>query len=223
MYQTYDGSFRLPKPPCAPRAITMGKKKHFTGSFVTGDDEGFALQFESHTEKQVALVMLARRDVVHLENQVPMAWRDRAGKGRTHFFDFRVSMRDGTRILMIVKNSKKAADPEFRMDVRCLASRVRPDVGDRVTLITERDLNPIEVHNAQLIHSVRQPDPEPDAAVRRVIAGTSGPVKISDVVDASGWPGRGFRSVVRLIRTHEIELAEYRRIEPESLVRRRLN
>jgi len=223
MHQTHDGSFRLPRPPCAPRTIAMGKKTHFTGSLVIGDDEGFALEFESHTEKLVALVMLARPNVGNLENQVPFRWRDRSGKERTHFFDFRVSLRDGTRILLIVKNSKKAADPEFRMEMRCLASRVTADVGDRVVLITEEHLDPVEVHNAGLIHSVRQPDPEPDAAVRRVFARTMGPVKISDVVDASGWPGRGFRSVVRLIRSHEIELTDFVRIEPESLVRRRIN
>ncbi len=58
----------------------MGVQKHFTGSLVVGDDEGRVMEFESHTEKQTALVMLARRDVVDLENQVPFRMDRRVGQ-----------------------------------------------------------------------------------------------------------------------------------------------
>lgn len=222
MYMTPHGTLRLPHAPDAARPIRMGVKEHFTGSLVVGDDEGREMEVESHTEMLTALVMLARRDVVHLENQVPFRWIDRNGTARTHFFDFRTSLRDGTRIALIVKNSRKAADHEFRQEMRLLASQVTPDFADRVSLLTEKHLDPIEVHNAELIHGVRLPDPEPDAAVRRVVAGISGAVKIGDVVALAGCSGSGFRAVVRLIRTHELELVNHERIEHDALVRRRL-
>lgn len=200
----------------------MGVQKHFTGSVVIGDDEGQVVEFESHTEKLTALVMLARRDVVHLENQVPFPWTDRAGKQRTHFFDFRVSLEDGTRRALIVKNSRKAAEPDFIADVRCLSPQVPADVADRVSLITERHLDPIDVYNAALLHSVRIPDAEADAAVHRVLAGVCGAVKIEAVVVAAGFSGRGFLAVARMLRKHELELVNHERIEPSALVRRRI-
>lgn len=194
----------------------MGVQKHFTGSLVLGDDEGWEMEFESHTE------MLARRNVVSLENQIPFRWINRKGESTIHHFDFRVSLRDGARVILIVKNSRKAARADFLADMRLLASQVTPDVADRVSLITERHLDPIELHNAELIHSVRLPDPEPDASVRRVTAGLTGAAKIEDIVAKSGCSGRGFLAVVRLIRKHELELVAHKRIEPEVLVRRRL-
>jgi hypothetical protein len=200
----------------------MGTLKHFTGAFVIGDDEGEAMQFQSHTEMQTALVMLARPNVVGLENQVPFGWTHRDGTRKTHFFDFRVSLSDGSRIALMVKQARKAAEAKFRAEMRWIAQQARPQVADRVSLITENDLDPIEVYNAELVHSVRIPDPEPDAAVRRVVAGLTGAARISDIVAACGCGGSGFRSVVRLIRTRELELATYERIDTASLVRRRL-
>lgn len=222
MYMAPDGTLCLPRASSADRIIPKGKKHHFTGSMVVGEDEGYAFDFESNSERLVALVMLARPDVTNVENQVLFNWVDSTGKARKHYFDFRITLRDGTRIALVVKAPYKAADPEFRTELRWLASQVTPDLADRVSLLTANDLDPVEVYNAGLIHSVREPDPEPDAAVRRVVAATAGPVTISDIVNASGWPGRGFRSVVRLIRSRELELADPGRIEPESRVRRRI-
>ncbi|MCA1775050.1 MAG: hypothetical protein LC676_05410 [Loktanella sp.] len=222
MHMTPNDTFRLPLPPIAGRRIKMGVQKHFTGSIVFGDDEGRVMQFESHTEKQTALVMLARRDVMDLENQIPFVWTDWMGELRSYSFDFRVSYRDGTRIALVVKNSRKAAEADFLAETRFIARQVTPDVADRVSLVTERHLDPIEVHNAELIHSVRQADPETDAAVRRVVAGTVGAVKIADIVSAAGCSGRGFLAVVRMIRKHELALVLHERIEPEVFVRRSL-
>jgi hypothetical protein len=200
----------------------MGRKSHFTGSIVMGDEEGQELEFESHTELQTALVMLARPEVISLENQIRFVGIDPNDVATEHVFDFRVSLRDGTRTALVVKHAVEAADPDFRAKMRCLAKQVVPDVADRVCLITERDLDPIEVFNAELIHSVRQPDPEPDAAVRRIVASLTGAAKIADIAAASGCSGNGFRAVVRMLRHHELELVSRERIAPESLVRRRV-
>lgn len=222
MYMTPDGTFVPPRPPKAVRRITMGVQKHFTGSLVFGDHEGQVMQFESHTEKQTALVMLARQEVLDLESQVRFPWIDPTGKARTHFFDFRVSRRDGTRVALIVKNSRKAAKADFVAEMRCLASQVTSSFADRVSLITEKHLDPIEVHNAELMHSVRIADPEADVAVRAVVAGINGAVEIRDIVAAAGVSGRGFLAVVRMIGRHELELVTHEIIEPGVLVRRRI-
>lgn len=121
MHKTPNGTFILPRPTRAARSIKMGVKQHFTGTLIVGADEGWEVETESHTEMLTALVMLARRDVQSLENQVPFSWIDQEGIGRTHFFDFRVLLRNGTRVALIVKNARKAAQAEFQADMRCLA------------------------------------------------------------------------------------------------------
>lgn len=199
----------------------MGVKQHFTGSFIDGEDEGREIEFESHTEFMVALVMLARPEVVKLENQVLFRWLDEEGQPHWHFFDYRVTLSDGTRIALVLKKDPKAFDPEFRVWLRGLARRALPAFADRLSLITMADLDPVEVHNAQLIHAVRQPDPEPDAAVREVVASIVGAARISDIAAAAGCRGSGFRSVARMIRSHELELMNRERISPDTLVRRR--
>lgn len=221
MFTTPDGTFRLPRPTSAARHIKMGVQKHFTGSLVIGDEEGEVMQFESHTEKQVALVMLARRDVAGLENQVPFAWTDQAGSKRTHFFDFRVTYQDGSRAFLIVKNSRKAAKVDFVMEARLLASQVTAESANKVLLVTEKHLDPVEVFNAELIHSVRLPDPEADAAVLRAVNGVLGAVKVGNIVSVSGYSGRGFLAVVRLLRKHCLEMVAHERIDYDTLVRRR--
>lgn len=199
----------------------MGVKQHFTGSFIDGDDEGREIEFESHTEFMVGLVMLARPEVVKVENQVLFRWMDEEDQARRHFSDYRVTLSDGSRIALVVKKNPKAFDPEFRLWLRGLARRAVPDFADRFSLITMADLDPVEVHNAQLIHAVRQPDPEPDAAVREVVASIVGAARISDIAAAAGCRGSGFRSVVRMIRNHELEIVAHERISPSTLVRRR--
>ncbi len=221
MYETPSGTFILPLPTQADRRITMGVQKHFTGSIVFGDHEGQVMQFESHTEKLTALVMIGRPNYVKLEAQIPFHWVNRDGKPVTHFFDFRVTLRDGTRRALIVKNAWKAAKLDFQADMRLLARQVTAVFADAVSVVTEKHLDPIEVHNAELLNSARLPDPGPDAAVLRVVADISGAVKISDIVAAAGVSGRGFLAVVRLIGRHELELVAHERIEPGVLVRRR--
>ncbi|SFA84449.1 hypothetical protein SAMN05421688_1088 [Poseidonocella pacifica] len=222
MHETESGIFILPRRPQAGRKITMGVQKHFTGSMVFGDCEGQVMQFESHTEKIVALVMLARQGVAGLENQIPFPWINLDGAAATHFFDLRVSHTDGSRVALIVKNARKAAKAEFIAEMSYLASQVTSDFADRVALITEKDLDPIEVHNAELTHSVRLADPEADTAVRTVVAELTGTAKVRDIAAAAGLSGRGFLAVVRMIGKHELELEAHERIDPDVLVRRRV-
>ena len=223
MHETPDGGLLLPADPIAGRKIAFGARHHFTGTLVFGENEGQVMEVESHTEMQVALVMLARREVVSLENQVRFPWTDRTGAGRTHYFDFRVSLRDGSRIALFVKSAYRAGNELTKDEMHQIGSQVTPDFADRVSVMTEQHIDPIELHNAELVQAVRLPDPEVDAAARRAVAGMLGAARIGDLVDRIGENGRGFRAVARLIRSHELELATHERITYEALVRRRVN
>jgi hypothetical protein len=222
MYETPDGGIRLPRPYTG-RKMGMGAKKHFTGSLVHGEDEGQVADVQSHTEMLTALVMLARFEVVGLENQIEFKWTDVDGTLHSHFFDFRVTLRDGRRIALMVKWSTTAQKPAFKEKAARIASQVPPAFADQVLVVTEQHLDPVEVHNAELIYAVRLPEPDVDAAARRAIQGLVGAVKIGDLVAEIGQEGRGFRAVVRLLRTHELKLVGHERIDYESMVCRRVS
>lgn len=222
MYETPNGGILTPRPYTG-RKMGFGAKKHFTGSLVHGEDEGEVMDVQSHTEMLTALVMLARRDVVRLENQVAFKWIDVGGKRSTHYFDFRVTLRDGRRLALVVKWSTKARKPKFKEETARIASQVPAAFADAVLVVTERHLDPIEVHNAELIYAVRRPEPDFDAAARRVIQGLAGAAKIGDLVAATGDGGQGFRAIVRLIGAHELELVNHERIDHDTLVRRGVN
>jgi hypothetical protein len=213
----------LPSPPNAARPISPKSKGHFTGHLIVGNGGGQVMEVESHLEMTISLVLSVKPDVAELENQVPFRWRcAKTGEHKTHFFDFRVNKMDGSRTAIIAKRSKKLACEDFLAESREIARQVTPDFADQVTIMTERDIDPIEVHNAAFLHGLREADPEADSAARRFLARTVGAVSVRDVVTAVDLDGRGFRAVGRLLRNKEIELLKKERISMDALVMRRI-
>jgi hypothetical protein len=210
----------LPSSPRAERRISPVSKGHFSGHLIVGDGAGEAMEVESHLEMNVALVLSTRSDVAELENQVPFRWQT-GGTWRTHYFDFRVNKLDGSRTAIMVKPSKKLACPRFQAEAREIARHVTSDVADHVTIMTERDVDPVELHNAQFLHGLRESDPEADSAARRVMARVVGAIPVREIVAAVGREGRGFRAVGRLLRNGELALVNKERISKDALVTRR--
>jgi hypothetical protein len=210
-----------PQPPVrlnTTRAIAVGEKKHFTCDLVFGPGSGQVMRVESLTEKRIALVLLARIDVAKLENQVPFAWVEKDGSRHTHFFDFRATLTNGSRVAIMVKYEKKLEQDDFRALIARISSQVLPSFADRVTVMTEKDVDPVDLYNATLVNSIRGDDPEADAVMREVVASMAGYGKIGDLIENTGLGARGFRSIVRLIGSHEIELQQPTRISYDSQV-----
>ncbi|WGW05096.1 PDDEXK family nuclease [Tropicibacter oceani] len=222
MHVTPTGGRVLPKQTVYLRKVAKGRKEHFTGHFVVGEpgDERI-LDIESHTELMVGLVLSARRDVVALENQVPFRWLADNGRPATHFFDFRANLADGTRIAVMVKSAHRLKSERLRRELEAVARQVTPDFADRVVVMTEKHLDRIEVHNAEIMHEMRESEPSVDAAARREIQALHGEISIDRLQDAIGAGGQGFRAIVRLLRTGVLELAGPQRISPDAIVRRR--
>ncbi|MBN2906681.1 MAG: hypothetical protein JXJ18_08235 [Rhodobacteraceae bacterium] len=222
MQELPDGSIVLPQHLQYERkAMAKGRREHFTGHFVFGPNEGKAMDFESNTEFRIALVVLARPGVVDLENQVPFRWRDTTGKVHTHFFDFRASQKDGSRIAIMVKAAHRLKSERLRAELAAIAAQVTPDFADRVVIMTEKDLDPVELFNAEIVHEFRRSDPVADAAARRAVQGLVGAARIEDLVETIGLGADGFRALVRLVGTRELELTEAVRISHDAFVRRR--
>ena len=203
------------------RKVAKGRRKHFTGQLVLerGGQEVLA-DVESHTEMQWALVFAARREVVDIETQVRFDWTHHEGKKKKHFFDFRISLQDGTRVAVFVKAAKRLESAKNLRWLEAIAAEVPTEFADHVVILTEAHLDPIEVHNAEFLDEVRESVPEVDACARREIQYLKGAVRIRDLVSAIGADGQGIRAIGRLIRANELELVHHVRIDHNALVRR---
>jgi hypothetical protein len=220
---TPGGGVTFPVRRKTVRKIAKGRRNHFTGQFTFGPDEGETMDVESNTELRVALVTLARPDVIGLENQVPFAWVKPDGKPATHHFDFVALMADGSRKAIMVKSEYRRLHPEVQLELAQIAAQVTPDFADEVVVMTERDIDPIEYYNAEIMHEMRRADFDADAAARAAMDETPATAQIQNLVDRIGLGARGFRAIVRLIRSHELELVNKVRIAHEAYVRRRIS
>ncbi|OIQ72504.1 hypothetical protein GALL_458710 [mine drainage metagenome] len=218
-----DGGIAMPERLKTIHTVAKGRREHFTGQFTFGPDEGRTMDIESNTELRVALVTIARPGVVGLENQVPFKWVKPDGKPATHHFDFRVLMANGWRRAIMVKSEYRRRRSEVQNELAQIAAQVTPDFADEVVVMTERDIDPVELFNAELKHEMRRTDPEADAVARRVMCEVVASAQIQDLVEAIDLGARGFRAVVRLIRSHELELINKVRIAHEAYVRRRIH
>jgi hypothetical protein len=229
MHRAVRNTISLPAAPNAARSISPKSKGHFSGHLIVdgpGGDCGTAgagavMEVESHLEMEVALVLSVRPEVADLENQVLFKWWDEDGaKWKRHYFDFRVNLRDGSRTAIFVKHSRKLSCEEFCATSRQIASQVTSDFADRVVVMTERDIDPVEIHNAAFLDSLKERDAEADAAARRALRGVQGARSVGELVTEIGLAGRGFRAVGRLLRRREIALVKMERITSEALVSR---
>jgi hypothetical protein len=61
-----------------------------------------------------------------------------------------VTLRDGRRIALVVKWAKEAQKAKFQQKTALISLQVTSAFADQVVVVTELDLDPIEVHNAEL-------------------------------------------------------------------------
>ncbi|RDD99823.1 hypothetical protein DTW92_02735 [Paracoccus pantotrophus] len=210
-------------PSRAERKIARFSKGHFTGRIVaSGGDGGYSagrlIMVESHLEFCWCLVLLARRATADLREQAAFDWQDRDGKVHTHFFDFLVTERDGKRIACAVRPASRIGG-RFGATMPRIAHQARKrGFADDVRLLTDDDLDQVDLFNAKLMHGMRQPQPEADIAAERAISEMTGIAVIEDLVRHIGMGADGYRAVVRLIRRHRLRLLDHVRIDYQAAV-----
>lgn len=69
-----------------------------------------------------------------------------------------------------------------------------------VRLLTDADLDEVDLHNAKVLAAVRDADPEADVVARKEVAGITGAMTLRDLTMATGLDARGYRTVLRLVR-----------------------
>lgn len=216
-------------PSRADRQIANASTSHCTAFTVLGSGSGTQFSAESWRELCNLFILNAQSDVVDLREQACF----RFGKGRAdvHYFDALATLRCGKVIAYTVKPKSRVNRPlkrdtphqsflERMQEITWMALHLR--FADEVRLITEEDLDPVVLHNARIFAAVREPDPEADAFVRDAIGALVGGCSIRDLTAWIGMKERGYRAILRLVRSGELRFQAGHRITPTTVVYRKL-
>jgi len=213
-------SHRKPFRSRAKRAIPKSTKKHFVGELVFNRGESRQrLGFASLYEHNAALCFIYRPDFLDIEEQLaslPFVLPN--GKPSEHFFDFRVTFKGGRRVCISVKPERIAQTYMYRTTIACIRQAAIGNICDDVRTVTERNINPVELHNAKLFHSARDPEPALDAYVLECLRSLEGPIGIADFLTSIGVAGEGFRSVARAIRFGNAKLFGPHKITGRTMI-----
>lgn len=211
---------RIPLPSRAVRSIPKSSKKHFVGELVFNRGENRQrLGFASMYEHNAALCFIYRPDFLDIEEQLaslPFVLPN--GKTSEHFFDFRVTFKGGRRVCISVKPERIAQTYQYRATMDCIKQAAIGNICDDVRTVTERNIDPVELHNAKLFHSARDPEAALDARVISALQMITAPVRIGDFLADIGLQGIGFRSVARAIRFGQAKLFNREKITGRSLI-----
>lgn len=210
----------LPGKSQAQRKIANAATGHCTAYAVLGEGAGIRIGAESHTELCHLLISNANPDVVHLQEQV--LFRYGRNNEHRHLFDFVATSRSGTRTAFTVKPEVRLPSGTFLAKMQVISGFVRKKgFAADTCLLTEADIDPVDLHNARIITAVREPDPEAESVARRICAGFVGAVSIRNLTLRTELAERGYRALLRLIRAGDLRLARRERITPQTLVYRK--
>jgi len=212
------GCIRLPEQSAGHRDTAVGSSHHLTGRLVIGEGHGRRLGFESHLEAKAAMILAARGETVSLVEQFLTNWTDELGKALRHFVDFVQTKVDGERIGYAVRPTARVSHEYLLKLAHIKEQAVAGGILSDFRLFTEKEVCPVEMANASQFHAVRRPDPFGDKIATEVVRNLSGVATIGQLTDAIGLDGMGFRALVRLIRSGELEMVRHEVISRQSQV-----
>lgn len=214
-----------PRPSRAKRKIPRKARDHFVGQIVLGTGTNQqTVGFASLLEYKAAICAAYRPGFIDLEEQLDgIRIELPSGRRKTHYLDYRVththsSGRGKIRTGMAVKTAKRAACRTFAAEMKALRAAAVPAVIDRLCVVTERQISPFVLANAELFHACRHPDPALDVAVASALRDIEEPTVLHTALERHGLGGIGYHSAVRLIRTGGLRVAPKMIITPWSMI-----
>lgn len=198
------------------RKISLKSLGSLRGELTVAGTVPRIVTYESHLEKKVLVCLLARPDVVEVYGQPrpTVTYLDAQDVWRDHTFDFLAVRRNGERVAVSVKPSRRAAKHDLRGTLRLVAEHTPRSFADRVTLMTELHVPRDAYHNAKLILAMQgEDDEESDMGVLAIVETLNGVTTVGALVEASGREADGFAAVVRLIGRGRLRIVGRRRID----------
>lgn len=212
-----DQSFRPPLPSLRTRSWNRKTEFCCRESYVSPDDR--EVHCESGLEGKALLALLADPRVVRVVEQPPaVSYVDDRGVRRSHTVDLLATLRDGTRIAVLVKPKAKAARVDLERLIEMLRTQVPRSFADRWMHLDESHLRRDIVDRGQMILRVRLDGPfGDDPAVERVARVVDRPMRVADAVTAAG-PAADLWAVVRLVADGHLQTPGSVRLDMDTTV-----
>lgn len=212
-------AFRFPQPSTAKRRISHGTAS-CAGHIVVETTDGLEIVIgsESHEELICYTCIAVDPSTFSMHEQVPFVWTDETGKKRKHWFDLIVERNDEVVIAYSVKPKGRATD-DFLDELQVIGSQAVSDglVKD-VRVLNAQDFDETTIWNAKFLLATRRPDPAADEAARAVVRDLSGTATLDDLIDRTGFEGRGFHALLRLIRAGHLGVLDSARLDRNAIV-----
>jgi hypothetical protein len=154
-----------------------------------------------------------------LEQPAPISYIDSEGKKRSKRFDFFLVTSD-RRIFVEIKPAYKVKKYGLEAIYQHISSQISAEIADEVLLLTDEDLHPDAVANAQLLRSSRRYPPwDLEDVLLRAAHGADEDVSISGLIRAAGTEvASGFVAALRLIDHGRLVVRDEGRISHRSRV-----
>ncbi|WP_216597724.1 hypothetical protein [Loktanella sp. 3ANDIMAR09] len=209
----------LPEPSRAERSIAGAAKGHCTANLVLGDDNGVRVQAESWLELCHLLQLDAKSSVVDLQEQVFFYYGHDRKKLNHKILDVVTVQEDGQRIAYTIKPEVRLVSGSFLAEMQIVAGWMKKlNFVDDFRLLTDQDIDPIDLNSALMFTAVRKADPDADAVAQYVVGKLHGGRSISDLTADTGMMERGYRAVVRLMRNGVLKPLVREMITPKTIV-----
>ena len=211
----------MPQPSQAERDITGASSHHCVAHTVLGDGVGVHTQAESLLELHNLFLLNAMMNVASLQEQVRFYYGWDPEKQEQHIFDVVATLDCGSRIAIAVKPEIRLVSGRFETEMQEVAWWVyERDFADDVRIMSEADINPVDLRNAKILASVREADPEADAVALEVVQSLpiGGGQSLRDLTLSTGMAARGYRALIRLIRSGVLRLQQHDVIGPKVVV-----
>ncbi|WP_457093358.1 hypothetical protein [Microvirga sp. P5_D2] len=216
----YERAWVPPSASLACRRPPLKSRSSTRGTFVNPRTHREVV-YESTLERDLAYILLAHRDVETMQEQPrEVEYVDRDGVVRTHIPDFRVELRDRTRISIDVKPAIKVGSSGIEDTLDLIRSQSKGGFADCFVLRTGEHITRDRAADARLIHKARRMRNEDH--VREVLAVASaliGSIRIDALLAATRNGGYGLMAVVCLIGDGVLEHVGPGRISHDSFVR----
>ncbi|KZX91956.1 MULTISPECIES: hypothetical protein [unclassified Sulfitobacter] len=217
------GGILLPNSSLAERNVPAASKGHCTAHTVLGEGEGTRTQAESWLELCHLMLLNADEEVAELAEQQRFFFGEDEDDLQQHVFDVVATLLDGYRIAYTIKPEIRLHSGVFLEDMAEVSWWVRKyEYADDVQLLTDADIDQTDLRNAQMLASVREADPEADAAATRAIeALPDGACRsLRDLTIDTGMKARGYSALIRLLRRGFAVQVERGLIRPTTTIKR---
>lgn len=226
-YMTPDPSLRPPRPcpdflPDPLPSLSSRTIGMHSAISVHGWDyiDGRKVFYEAELERLFAILAKMRPGVLAIAEQPPaIMYVDDAGDRHPHTFDYLLTTTAG-RELVAVKPANLVEKTGVGRIVELVAEQLMPSVADFVVLFTDKELSDVDVRNAELLQGAsRDPWPEDDAVVSKLVRKLKGETTVGELTLASKLGGYAFDAVMRAISDGALELVEYGAIDDHTRLR----